>query len=209
MRSSKKTVRCKKSPPAWHNAFLAMVPTIVAHAKYAFRRLDVEAREEAVQEVVCNACCVYSRLVELKRTDLAFASVLAKFGVAQVRAGRKVGGNLNNRDVSSEYCRRQKGLILERLDKFDTAEEAWQEVLVESKYAGPAETAAIRLDFSLWLRLLPRRLRKIATFLAQGEATKAAAKRFGVSDARISQIRKELYQAWHGFQGDMPALSTT
>lgn len=181
MRSSKKTVRCKKSPPAWHAAFMAMVPAIETHAKLAFRDLDAEAREEAVQETVCNACCAYARLVERNKTDAAYPSALAKFGVAQTLDGRKVGGNLHINDVSSEYCRQRKDLILERLDKLDKDEDVWQEVLVEDRHAGPAETAIVRIDFSTWLRFLPRRLRRIARFLANGESTSDAATRFGVS----------------------------
>ena len=109
--------------------------------------------------------------------------------------------------MSSEYCQRQKNLILERLDKYDNEEDAWQEVLVEDKHTGPAETAIVRVDFAAWLQFLPRRLRKIATFLANGETTTAAAKRFRVSQGRISQIRKELFFTWHRFQGEEPALA--
>ena len=49
----------------WHAGFLAMLPAIQRHARIAFRKLDPEAREEAVQHVVCNACVAYRRLVEL------------------------------------------------------------------------------------------------------------------------------------------------
>ena len=207
MKSLRKRTGCRKSPPAWHAGFLAMMPTIKTHAKIAFRHLDPEAREEAIQEVICNACRAYARLIELNKTDLAYPSVLARFGVAQTREGRRVGGKRNNRDVSSEYCQWQKGLIVERLDKFDKEEDAWQEVLVEDKNAGPAEVAATRIDFTTWLRVLPRRLRKIATFLASGETTTAAAKRFRISQGRVSQIRRELSLAWQRFQGEEPAVA--
>jgi hypothetical protein len=207
MRSSTKAVRCKKSPPAWHAAFMAMVPTIETHAKLAFRHWDAEAREEAIQETVCNACCAYARLVERNRTDLAYAGALARFGVRQTKEGRKVGGRLNVRDVSSAYCQREKGLTVERLDKFDKEEETWQEIVVEDRHVGPAETAIVRIDFSTWMQLLPPRLRTIANFLANGESTTAAARRFHVSQGRISQIRKQLYQAWISFQGEAPAVA--
>ena len=206
MKKTAKSVRCRKSPPAWHDNFMAILPAIETHAKIAFRRLDAEAREEAIQETVCNACCAYARLVELNKTDLAFPSALARFGVAQVKDGRKVGGKLNCRDVSSDYCQQKKNLLVERLDQFDSEEGAWEEILVEDRRAGPAETAITRIDFSTWLQLLPRRLRKIATFLANGETTKTAARKFGVSPGRISQIRKELFLAWHRFQGEDPAM---
>jgi hypothetical protein len=184
-----------------------MLPIIKTHARVAFRYLAPEAREEAVEEVICNACCAYARLVELNKTHLAYASALARFGVAQTRDGRKVGGKMNVRDVSSKYCQREKGLVLERLDKYDPEEDAWLEVIVEDRRAGPAEVAATRIDFSTWLQLLPHRLRKIATFLANGETTTAAAKRFRLSQGRISQVRKELYRAWRRFQGDEPVVA--
>jgi hypothetical protein len=205
MRYAKKSLRCKKSPPAWHQDFMAMVPKIETHAKLAFRHLGAEARAEAVQEVICNACAAFARLVELNKVESAYPSALARFGVAQTKDGRKVGGRLNVRDVSSPYCQREKGLTVDRLDKFDKQDEAWLEVLLEDRHAGPAEVAAMRLDFSAWLRSLPRRLSKVATFLAGGETTTAAARRLRVSPGRISQIRKELFHAWQRFQGEEPA----
>lgn len=202
MTKSKKALRCRKSPPGWHSAFEAMLPRIVNHARIAFRHLDAEAREEAIQETVCNACQAYARLVELGKTDVAFPSALAHFGVRQTKSGRKVGGKLNTRDVLSECCQRKRDLLVERLDRYDPEEAGWVEILVEDKTAGPADTAIARIDFAKWLQILPYRLRRMATFLGSGETTSAAARRFRVSPARISQIRRELFVAWHGFQGD-------
>jgi hypothetical protein len=184
-----------------------MLPAITAHARVSFRHLAPEARQEAIQEVVCNALKAFVRLVELKKTAIAYPSVLARYAVAQVRDGRKVGSKLNVRDVSSEYAQKMKGIRLQRLDKFDEEENAWQEILVEDRHAGPAEIAACRMDFSAWLRSLPVKLRKVAKVLAAGETTRAAAKRFGVCDGRISQIRKELKSAWQRFQGEGPAVA--
>jgi hypothetical protein len=185
---------------------MVMVPTIERHAKVVFRHLGPEAREEMVQEVICNACCAYRRLAELNKTSVAYPSALARFGVAQAKAGRRTGGRLNCRDVMSSYCQRKKDVVVERLDHYDTDEESWGEVLIEDRNAGPAETAIVRIDFSTWLQLLPHRLRKIATFLGNGETTTAASKRFRLSQGRISQIRKELFLAWHRFQGDEGVL---
>jgi hypothetical protein len=184
-----------------------MLPVIETHARIAFRRLNPDAREEAIQETVCNCCQAFARLVELGKTDLAYPSVLARFGVAQVRDGRKVGCKMNVRDVLSSYCQQRKNLMVERLDRFDSEEEKWAEILVEDKHAGPAETAIVRIDFSTWMQLLPHRLRKIATLLATGETTTAASKRFRISQGRISQIRRELFLAWQRFQGEEPAFA--
>ena len=203
-----KLVRSKRSPVAWHEGFLAMMPAIQRHAKIAFRHLGADAREEMIQAVVCNCCRAYARLAELNKTDLAYPSVLARFGVAQTKEGRRVGAKLNCRDILSSYCQRKKKLTVERLDQYDSEEECWAEAIVEDHTAGPADTAATRIDFSAWLQILPRRLRKIATFLASGQTTSAASRRFRLSAGRISQIRRELFKAWHAFQGDEPALVT-
>lgn len=207
MRKSTSSVRCRKSPPAWHANFEAMLPVIEHQARIAFRHLKPEAKAECVQETICNACQAYARLVELNKTDIAYPSVLARFGIRQTIEGRKVGGKLSIRDPLSTYCQRKKNLMVERLDRYDPEEQSWDEILIEDRHAGPADTAVIRIDFSTWLRRLPRRLRKIATFLSKGETTTAAANRFRLSQARISQLRRELLVAWQQFQGEGAALA--
>ena len=200
--------RVFKNPniPKWHQDFLVMLPKIRQHASLAFRHLRPEAREEAVQEVVCNALRAFVRLVEIKKVDLAYPTVLARYGVAQVKDGRKVGGKLNVHDVSSLYAQRQKGFHLERLDQYDSYEDAWIEVFIEDKHSGPAAIATMKIDFAAWLRSLPSRIRRIAKLLASGEQTHFVAERFKLSDGRISQIRKKLAQTWNLFQGEaLPA----
>ena len=197
----------KRSPgsptiPAWHEGFLDMLPAIRRQARLAFRHLDPEAREDAVEEAVANALVAYVRLFERGKVELAYPSVLTLYAIRQVSEGRRVGTELNVRDVSSEYCRLKKGLQLERLDKFDRESGEWLEVVVEDRRAGPAETAAARIDIGEWFRRLPRRVRRIAKTLASGERTGAVAKRYRVSPGRVSQIRKELAASWRQFQGE-------
>ena len=194
-----------KSAPTWHEPFLRMLPAIRRHARIAFRHLRPEAREEAVQGVVCNACSAVARLAEVGKLDLAYPTVLARFGVAQVRGGRMTGGRLNCQDVMSGYCQRLKGIVVERLDQFDEEGNTWQEVQVEDRHAGPAEVAATRMDIAAWMQRLPSRLRGIAKVLANGETTGTVAQTFGVSEGRVSQVRKELLNAWQTYQGERPA----
>ena len=70
------------------------------------------------------------------------------------------------------------------------------EVVVEDRNATPAEVVRVRLDFAAWLRTLPRRDRKIATDLATGSRTGDVARKYELSDGRISQLRKELHLSW-------------
>jgi hypothetical protein len=189
--------------PAWHAKFLAMLPAIRRSAQISFRKCRPELRSELIEETIANCLVAFSRLVELGKEDLAFASALARFGVAQTRAGRRVGSSLNIRDIMSSYAQHRKGFQVERLDYFDEEENCWQEIVVQDKRATPAEIAACRIDFAEWMRRLSHRQRKIAMALATGETTKGAAKRFAVSPARISQFRSEFRTSWFAFHGEV------
>jgi hypothetical protein len=188
--------------PDGHAAFLAMLPAIRRTAQISFRKVRPELRGELIEEVIANAFVAYFRLVERGQADRALPSPLARFGIAQVRAGRRVGNRLQIRDVMSGYAQFKKDFFVERLDSFDEEEDCWQEIVVEDKRATPAEVAACRIDFAEWLRRLTSRLRKIALALASGETTKGAAEQFGLSPARISQLREWLKKNWEAFQGE-------
>jgi hypothetical protein len=179
-----------------------MLPAIKRHAELAFRHLDPEARADAVEEVIANALVAFVQLVRLGKADVAYATPLAMFGVRQFRAGRRVGNKLNVRDVTSRHCQLAKGIHVGRLDHRDEDTGLWREILIEDRHAGPAETAAARIDISDWMAILPARLRHMAEVLATGESTKAAARQFQISPARISQIRRELMECWGEFQGE-------
>jgi len=185
----------------WRDRFAHMLPGIRRHVRFSFRNMDAESRQEAVQEAIAFAFLAYSRLAQLNKTDLAYSSVLAKFAVSRVRSGRSIGRRLNVDDVTSRWCQSRRNFQVDQLDQQD-GRGNWKEVLVEDhRRAGPAETAAARLDMAAWLRTLPRRHRQIAQSLASGETTTAAAELFNVSAARISQVRRQLYEGWCRFQG--------
>ena len=199
----------RRTSIAWQDLFLSMLPAISLHARLCFRRLPPELREECIQEAICNACCAVARLAKLDKLDLAYACPLAHFAVAQVKSGRKVGSHLNCKDVLSDYCKRQKNITVERLDRYEKDDETWLQIAVEDKHAGPALVAETRIDFASWLHRLPRRLRRVATFLVIGETTKAAAAKFKVSAGRISQLRQELHASWQEFLGEVDAENRT
>ncbi|HEX4148797.1 MAG TPA: hypothetical protein VHY20_07410 [Pirellulales bacterium] len=178
-----------------------MLPTITACARFAFKHSNSDARAEATQEVIANALVAYARLVARGKTEVAYAGVLARFAVAQYRAGRRVGIKLNIHDVTSPHAEAQRGIAVERLDQFDHTQGQWHEALVEDRRAGPAETAAARIDVAAWFNSLTARCRRIAKTLAKGETTGATARKFGLSAGRVSQLRQELEVSWQQFQG--------
>jgi hypothetical protein len=192
------------SPATGYAGFLQLLPAIQADVRFAFRQLTADAYEEAVQEAVANAFVSYARLVNQGRAHVAAATPLARFAIAQIRVGRRVGTRFNVRDVSSVACRQRKGVVLEQLDRWDDRKECWKEALLEDRHCTPAELAASRIDFEDWLQTLPHRQRQIALKLADGERTRDVAREFGLSSARISQLRSELQAAWEEFHQSIP-----
>lgn len=199
MKVSTKPRRRKTRTPAWHAEFLRMLPRIQESASVAFRHLTPEAQQEAVQDVTVGALVAFVRLVSLGKAHLAFPTVLARFGVAQFRSGRRVASPLNGSDVLSPYAQRQKKFGVTHLHHYCRRQ---NELLVENGRTTPADVATMRIDFAEWLESLSRRQRRIANLLASGETTGGAAKQLRVSPGRISQIRRELEQSWQAFQGE-------
>ena len=154
-------------------------------------------------ETVCNACRAVARLAELGKLDLAYPSVLAHFAVSQVKDGRKVGCKMNVNDVLSQYCQQRKNVTVESIDHFDDEENGWrQAVVVDTRSSPVPDMVAFRYDFADWLQSLPRRDCHIAESLAMGDRTSEAARKFEVSEGRVSQLRRELADSWREFVGD-------
>lgn len=185
-------------PPSWHAPFLAMLPAIRRHAARAFRNLPAHEHAEGVQATIAFAAVTYARLVQLNRSDVAYAQPLARFGVLQYRSGRRVGSRLNSRDVMSPACRR-RGVVVGAL------EDASLELLVADRRATPADIAALRIDLAGWLSTLSARDRRLANCLAEGETTSDVARMFGVTAGRVSQIRRKLLEDWRRYSGEAPA----
>ena len=96
----------------------------------------------------------------------------------------------------------QKGVRTVHFDVLPETSIDLKESLLEDRRAGPAETAAARIDTAAWLGSLPVRNRRIAETLATGETTKATAKQHGVTPGRVSQLRRQLETSWLEFQGE-------
>jgi hypothetical protein len=182
-----------------------MLPKIVSYARTAFQHRGPEVRQDLVEEVVANACVAFKALWDRGKQALAYPTVLARYAIAQVRDHRRVGAKLNIKDVLSLYCQKHKGVVVERLDHFDEEENAWKEAVVQDTRSAPvSEIVAFRCDFADWLKSLRRRDRRIAKFLALGNRTSDAARKFDVSQGRVSQLRRELAESWRAFVGDEP-----
>jgi hypothetical protein len=188
-------------PVSWQAGFLELLPAIIRQARLALRQLSPEAKDEALAEVVAQALVAYHRLWTAGQLERAYPTSLARYAILRFHAGRRVGNRLNGHDVSSQHCRRKTGVVLE-------SPHEWQDFLVEDRHAGPAEIAATRIDVGVWLSSLPERTRQLAETLATGETTSRVARMFGLTPGRISQLRRELYQAWRVFQGEVVPVTS-
>ena len=185
--------------PQHQEQFLEMLPQIRSQACRAFRRLQRELREDLIQEVIANAYCAYVSLVRRGRANVAYATPLANFAIRQAIAGRRVGSSSRIYDVSSPFARSARGILVERLDD---EQGKWRAALVEDRHATPAEIAAARIDVAAWFCGMSDSHRRIAQALALGDTTSDVARQFGLSAARVSQIRRQLEASWAAFQGE-------
>ena len=172
-------------------SFQVLLPSIRRIVSYASRRLKRDQRQEFIAAAVARAYEMYVRLVARGKAALAYSTALANFAVRQVRSGRSTGSQQNVRDVFSSMAQRRKGFSVVSLSN---------ELLSDPRKADPGELAALRIDFAAWLLRLSRFKRRVALFLAFGNSTNETAERFGISAARVSQIRRELRLAWEAFQ---------
>jgi len=194
--------RCQGKKAFWQDRFLAMVPIIERQVRFAFRKLDADSGEEAVAEAVASALVAYARLVESGKEDLAYPTVLARYAVAQIRAGRRVGSGQKKNDVLAGIAGRCHGVLVESLYHYDAKTSKWVEATVEDKRTPVPDQAAFRCDYPVWLATHAPRDRQIAESLSMGHSPSEVAHQFGISRARISQLRRELHDSWQEFHGE-------
>ena len=200
-----KRPKSHRTTSARHADFLAMLPAIRRAAQIAFRKLPQELRHDLIEEVIANSYVAFARLVERGQANRASAAPLARYAIAQVRVGRRVGSRLRIKDVLSQYAQFRKQFVVERLDVFQEDEGEWTQLLVEDRRAGPAEIAACRIDIRGMAAPVDRPAAENRPGSRRRRDDHAAARMFGVSPARISQIRDLLRRSWEEFQSG-PAI---
>jgi hypothetical protein len=186
--------------PLYQEQFLEMLPQIRGQARRAFRRLQRELREDLIQEVIANAFCAFVSLVRRGRANAAYATPLANFAIRQAIAGRRVGSSSRIHDVTSPFA---CAVRVNQVERLDGKQGGWRAALVEDRRATPADIAAARIDVAAWFRAMSKSHRRIAQALAIGGTTSEVARQFGLSAARVSQMRRLLKANWEAFQGEV------
>jgi hypothetical protein len=202
-----------------HAQFLAILPRIERHARVYFRQFSQVTKEEAVADVVALSWKWFRRLVERGKDVNGFVSTLATYAAKAVQNGRRLCGQLKAKDVLSARAQRRHGFKVEPLPTSTRTSHAelyavagqrqldiYEERLQDNTRTPPDEQAAFRLDFPAWLTTRTERDRRIIADMAVGERTKHLARRFGLSPARVSQLRREYRDDWLMFTGETQGL---
>ena len=77
----------EQNETTWQSNFVTMLPEIEQKLRLAFCRLDIEAREDAIEEGIVHSLLAYVRLHEQGRAEVAtrIESGLVQFAARQAR----------------------------------------------------------------------------------------------------------------------------
>jgi hypothetical protein len=191
--------------------FLSILPRIELHGRISFRYVRCpDQRADAIAEVVALSWCWYVRLAERGKDATRFPSTLADYAARAVRAGRRVCGRERSRDVLSPTAQQHHHFTVERLPDVSTLRSnPLAEALRDNTQTPPPEQVAFRLDFPAWLLTRTERDRRLAEDLMTGERTSDVSTKFGLSPARISQLRRDFHEDWSRFCGLGEASTAT
>jgi hypothetical protein len=193
--------------------FAATLAAVDNAAKYAFRRMRRQDREEALAEARAAAWSAWAGLVRKGKDPVKVGVTgIANNAVRNVRQGRRIGNTTCGRgamDVQHPRVRRALGLRVASFEEVaGPPPGTWQDWLVADRRIGPADLACFRLDFAAWLGGMPEKKRQVAELLAEGHEAGLVARIAGVSPARVSQLRHELESNWGVFQGGATPVAT-
>lgn len=204
----------RMSSPELQAVFLAMRPRILTHAGLVFRGVRcLDQRNEYIAETLAVAWRWFLRLAERGKDARLFPSVLAGYAARAVKSGRRLCGQLKAKEVFSELAQWRHGFRVlplpsstrrsfEELHSKVGAQQridTFEERLRDNTQTPVPDQVAFRCDFPAWLKTRSRRDRHLIRAMAAEERTLDLAKRFELSPARISQLRREYLADWNRF----------
>ena len=193
----------------WQASFLQVLPTVVTHAQIQFRKLPADQREESIQEAIASACVSWQLLAAQGKLHVARPGMIADYAVKHVRNGRHVGGHQDAaRDVMSRVAQFRHEFRSTSYDLYNAETGGWRQLVIADRKDPIPETAAFRIDFAQWLKKLSHRDRKVIAAFIRGERTMAVAEWLGISQVRVSQLRRKYENSWEQFQGEAATVAS-
>ncbi|MBL8797396.1 MAG: hypothetical protein JNM56_26070 [Planctomycetia bacterium] len=210
------------SLPQLQAAFLAIQPRIVRHAEVIFRGQRCQARkDDLIAETVALAWAWFRRLAERGKDARQFPSVLAGYAARAVKSGRRLTGQLKAKDACSERAQILHGFKVERLptttrhsfrEMYGTdgqqVLDVFEERLHHNLQTPVDEQVAFRCDLPAWMSTRNRRDRRLIRDMAANERTLPLARKYGISPARVSQLRREFHDDWKRFTAGQAEVTT-
>jgi DNA-directed RNA polymerase specialized sigma24 family protein len=179
-----------------HAIFLTALPRFQAHAEFAFRHVRCEdARADLAAEAIALAWRAFARLARRGRNPQAFVTTLARRCTQAVRSGRRLAGS-SAADVLSPVAAARHHFTVARLGGADPLADA----LSGNAVTPVPDQTAFRVDFPRWRAGIRARDRRVLDALMLGGRTGEVADRFGLSPARVSQLRRAFAAGWADFQ---------
>ena len=196
-----------------HTRFLVLLPRIERHGRIYFRHLRSHRKEEAFQEMRALAWMWFVRLAQRGKDAGEFLTTFNDFLVQAVSNGRRVLGQEKAKDAMCEATQKRRGFNVEALPSETRAtheslysmvhgqqeHDAYEERLCDNTRTPVPDQAAFRIDWPAWMQTRSNRDRRIIDDLMAGERTFEVSQKFGLSPARISQLRRQLHDDWEVF----------
>ncbi len=184
-----------------HDKFMLLMPRLCKIASHFFKEYDADKRDDAMQSVLVTAFEIMKQLAEKGRLEDAYANPIAKYAIGRYREGRLGGLPSCSADVFGERCRwlgrssiKHFGLATEIADSFES-----EATVTDARYPVQRQVQ-FKMDFmENWYRQQTPKDQEIIRDLARGETTNDVSRKFGLSAARISQLRRKYSDSWYAF----------
>ena len=189
---------------ALQTLFFAALPRISRHARFYFRHLKRDHdHDDAVAEAIALAWVWFVRLVRRGKHPEEFISAVASYAARAVKGGRRLCGQQKAKDALSRTTQIRRGFSLSRFPDFSTLTgNALDEALHGNTATPVPDQVSFRMDFPAWLATRSTRDRELIGELIAGERSQDAARRFGISAARVAQLRRAYMEDWRSFCDD-------
>lgn len=200
--------------------FLILLPRIEQRASIVFRYVRCpQTRADKINETIALAWQWLVRLSERGRDVNEFATSFIFLVARAVKSGRRVVGVEKAKDAMSPAAQQRHNFKVVSLPTSTCTshenlytkphgqqeQDAFEELMRDDSLTPVADQAAFRIDWPSWLNTRTHRDRQIIDDLMLGERTSDVSDKFGISPARVSQLRREFQEDWTHFCDEEPA----
>ncbi|MBA4192796.1 MAG: hypothetical protein C0467_32940 [Planctomycetaceae bacterium] len=184
--------------------FITLLPKIEYTVRVHLQHISCSDRQS---DLVCEAIAMcWKWYIGLSRKGRSRAEFLYTFAALAARAahsGRRLCGSEKARDALSPRCQRMRNFTVSPLPVTSgMTAKVFDDALIDNTQTPVPDQVQFRLDFPRWRASLGERSRILMDAMIEGHRTNELAAVFRVTQARISQVRRELQEGWHSFCGD-------